>query len=97
MGIPWLQQTAGIEASYVPMVIADRIGSLTVIQAVLAALFERERSGKGQAIQVPMFESLAHLVLSDHMGGRVFDPPAANSGPSGFCRTSAGPSPPATA
>jgi crotonobetainyl-CoA:carnitine CoA-transferase CaiB-like acyl-CoA transferase len=47
---------------------------------VTAALFQRERSGLGQSVEVPMFESLAHFVLGDHSAGLTFDPPAGESG-----------------
>ncbi len=68
---------------FVPTAIADRITGLAAVNAVSAALFFRERTGKGQAVEVPMFETLAHMVLADHMGGRTFEPPA---GPSGYGR-----------
>ena len=60
---------------YVPTAIADRITGLAAVNAVTAALYCRERTGKGQAIEVPMFETLTHMVLGDHMCGRTFDPP----------------------
>ena len=60
---------------YVPTAIADRITGLAAVNAVTAALYCRERTGKGQAVEVPMFETLAHMVLGDHMGGRTFEPP----------------------
>ena len=60
---------------YVPTAIADRITGLAAVNAVTAALYCRERTGKGQAVEVPMFETLAHMVLGDHMAGRTFDPP----------------------
>ena len=60
---------------YVPTAIADRITGLAAVNAVTAALYCRERTGKGQAVEVPMFETLAHMVLGDHMCGRTFDPP----------------------
>jgi crotonobetainyl-CoA:carnitine CoA-transferase CaiB-like acyl-CoA transferase len=60
---------------YVPTAIADRITGLAAVNAVTAALFCRERTGKGQAVEVPMFETLAHMVLGDHMSGRTFEPP----------------------
>jgi crotonobetainyl-CoA:carnitine CoA-transferase CaiB-like acyl-CoA transferase len=59
----------------VPTAIADRITGLAAVNAVTAALFCRERTGKGQAVEVPMFETLAHMVLGDHMSGRTFAPP----------------------
>jgi len=68
---------------FVPAVIADRISGLNTVHALLAALLHRERSGEGQSVEVPMFESLVQIVLGDHMGGLSFDPPA---GPPGYNR-----------
>ena len=62
---------------YVPTAIADRITGLATVNAVTTALYCRERTGKGQAVEVPMFETLAHMVLADHMAGRTFEPPIA--------------------
>jgi crotonobetainyl-CoA:carnitine CoA-transferase CaiB-like acyl-CoA transferase len=60
---------------YVPTAIADRITGLAAVNAVTAALYCRERTGKGQAVEVPMFETLTQMVLGDHMCGRTFEPP----------------------
>ena len=60
---------------YVPTAIADRVTGLATVNAVTAALYCRERTGKGQAVEVPMFETLTQMVLGDHMCGRTFDPP----------------------
>ena len=68
------------EPRFVPALIADRITGMNAVHAVLAALFQRERTGVGQHVEVPMFETMAELVLSDHMGGHLFDPPAGDFG-----------------
>jgi len=68
---------------FVPSAIADRITGMSMANALTAALYYRERTGKGQAIEVPMFETMSELILSDHMGGHTFDPPA---GPPGYPR-----------
>jgi crotonobetainyl-CoA:carnitine CoA-transferase CaiB-like acyl-CoA transferase len=60
---------------YSPVTIGDRSVGLHATNAVLAALFHRERTGEGQAIEVTMFEAMSQFVLGDHMGGKTFDPP----------------------
>jgi crotonobetainyl-CoA:carnitine CoA-transferase CaiB-like acyl-CoA transferase len=75
-GLPHLLLEAGADRPrYVPTAISDRITGLAAVNAVTAALYCRERTGKGQAVEVPMFETVAHMVMGDHMGGRTFDPP----------------------
>ena len=84
VGLPWLAARAGAtEPRYIPATLADRIVGLHAVYAVTAALFHRERTGEGQAVEVPMFEAMAQLVLGDHFGGRTFDPP---QGPAGYAR-----------
>ncbi|HXX10318.1 MAG TPA: CoA transferase [Burkholderiales bacterium] len=80
-GVPWLASRNGTEAPrYAPINLADRLTGLHAVYAVTAALFQRERSGQGQAVEVPMFESVAHFVLGDHSAGLTYDPPIADSG-----------------
>ncbi len=65
---------------YVPSAIADRIVGQAAANAVLAALLHRERTGRGQTVEIPMFETMAHFTLGDHMNGLTFDPPAGAAG-----------------
>lgn len=68
------------EPRYVPTNVCDRTTGLTAVYTVTAALYAREKTGQGQAIEVPMFETMTQFVLSDHMFGRTFDPPLAEAG-----------------
>jgi crotonobetainyl-CoA:carnitine CoA-transferase CaiB-like acyl-CoA transferase len=75
------------EPAYVPSLIADKTTGLLLANAVLAALFERTRSGLGQSIEVPMFESMVAFMMVEHLGGLSFDPPL---GGAGYARLLAG-------
>jgi crotonobetainyl-CoA:carnitine CoA-transferase CaiB-like acyl-CoA transferase len=79
-GLPSLTQDDGDAPRYVPINLADRVTGLHAVYAVTAALFARERTGQGQSVEVPMFESIAHFVLGDHMAGMSWDPPIGQTG-----------------
>jgi crotonobetainyl-CoA:carnitine CoA-transferase CaiB-like acyl-CoA transferase len=84
VGIAALSVLAGgDQPRYAPSPLADRICGLAAVNAVTAALYWRERSGEGQAIEVPMFETMAQFILSDHMCGETFEPAV---GPAGYAR-----------
>ncbi|MBL8386180.1 MAG: CoA transferase [Burkholderiales bacterium] len=65
---------------FVPALIADKTTGMAVVNAVLAALFHRERHGSGQYVEVPMLETMAAFTLAEHLGGLTFDPPTARAG-----------------
>jgi crotonobetainyl-CoA:carnitine CoA-transferase CaiB-like acyl-CoA transferase len=73
----------GDRPRFVPATICDRITGLNAVNAVTAALFARERTGRGQHVEVTMFETLTEFVLSDHLGGAAWEPPI---GPVGYPR-----------
>jgi crotonobetainyl-CoA:carnitine CoA-transferase CaiB-like acyl-CoA transferase len=83
--VPSLLVRAGsAEPHYVPVSFNDRTVGVTAALAISMALLHRERSGLGQQIEVPMFETMAQHVLGDHFGGETFEPPL---GPPGYLRT----------
>jgi len=82
-GLAWLIGEVQGEPGYVPSVVADKVSGLTIVQAVLAALLHRERTGEGQEIEVPMFETLVAFNLVEHLRGMTFEPPI---GPFGYDR-----------
>ena len=61
---------------YAPVNICDRTVGLYLANAITAGLYHREKTGEGQFVEVPMFETMAQFVLADHMGGKAFEPPA---------------------
>jgi crotonobetainyl-CoA:carnitine CoA-transferase CaiB-like acyl-CoA transferase len=87
-GLPWLLKESGAESPrYVPATIADRSVGLHIVNAVCAALYRREKSGTGQRIDVPMFESLLQTVLGEHMGGYTYEAgPGEKRGAPGYTR-----------
>lgn len=80
-GVPWLmQQYDGGEPRYVPVTLADRLTGIHAAYAVCAALYAREKTGRGQSVDVPMFESTVQFVLGDNMAGLTFEPSAGDAG-----------------
>jgi len=65
---------------YVPCAMADRIVGLTAVGGILAALLARQQTGRGQRVDVPMFETMVGFVLGDHLGGLSFEPPLDHGG-----------------
>ncbi len=68
------------EPRFVPMVMTDHVTGLIAAQAIGFALYRREKTGHGEAIDVPMLENMASFVMSEHMAGATFDPPAGPTG-----------------
>ena len=75
------------QPDFVPSLIADKTTGLALANAVLAALFERTRSGLGQVVEVPMLETMVAFTLAEHLGGLSFEPATA---PAGYARLLAG-------
>ena len=68
---------------YAPLTLADRAVGLHAAIALVSAVLHARASGRGQQVEIPMFEGMAHMTLGDHLGGATFDPPL---GPAGYAR-----------
>jgi crotonobetainyl-CoA:carnitine CoA-transferase CaiB-like acyl-CoA transferase len=79
-GIAMLNEMVLGEPRYLPTIVADKTTALTVVYGVLGALFHRERTGEGQELEVPMFETMVHWVMAEHLWGMTFDPPKGKPG-----------------
>ncbi len=63
------------EPRYLPTLVGDKVSGLFMSQAIMAALFHKQKTGEGQFVEVPMFESVTSFILAEHMFGHVYDPP----------------------
>lgn len=79
-GFAALQAMVDGEPRYFPTVVADKTTAMSVVQAVLAALFHKERSGEGQEVEVPMFETMVSFLMIEHLWGQSFEPSICPSG-----------------
>ena len=66
-----------------PTIVADKTSGLAAVGAIGMALYQRERTGVGRAVEVPMLETVTAWTLADHLFGHVFEPPV---GPIGYDR-----------
>jgi formyl-CoA transferase len=79
-GIASLNSVGREQPDYAPTLVADKTAGMALVNAVLAALFHKERSGRGQYVEVPMFETLVAFTLTEHLGGLTFEPAPAKAG-----------------
>ncbi|MFZ0718391.1 CaiB/BaiF CoA transferase family protein [Mycobacterium sp.] len=65
---------------YVRTPLADKVTGLFALSAINAALYARQCGAGGQAIVVPMFETMVSFVLAEAQGDWVFWPPRGEPG-----------------
>ena len=68
------------EPRYMPTIMADKTCGLVTVNAILAALYEREQSGEGQFVEVPMLETMVSFNLVEHINGCAYEPPISELG-----------------
>jgi crotonobetainyl-CoA:carnitine CoA-transferase CaiB-like acyl-CoA transferase len=66
-----------------PTLMADKVCGLTIVYAVLAALFRRSRTGEGDRIEVPMIDTMRAFTLVEHGAAAIPEPAL---GPAGYQR-----------
>ncbi|MBK7947362.1 MAG: CoA transferase [Deltaproteobacteria bacterium] len=80
VGMVDYQRDAGTgRASLISQVVVDKSSGMAIVQAILAALYARERTGRGQRIDVPMLGVGLHFEWPDAMGPTMtqLEPPVA--------------------
>src|SRR5271154_3204571 len=79
-GVAALMAEIAGEPRYAPTILADKTTALSLVGAISAALYAREKTGRGQFVEVPMFESMVSFVLAEHLFGQCFVPPMSKLG-----------------
>jgi len=82
-GLADLFDRMGAEPSLIPTIVADKVSGMAIVNAVLAALFHRERTGIGQHIEVPMVDVMSAFILTEHGCAAIPEPAL---GPPGYPR-----------
>ena len=70
-GLIYAQSEAGVP-SPIRTYVADKVASLFAVQGVLAALLERERTGKGQRVDVAMLDATSYFAFPDLFEDHTF-------------------------
>ena len=79
-GVASLMDQLTGEPRYAPTILCDKTSGLVAAQAILAALYSREKTGRGQFIEIPMFETMVSFIMVEHLHGMGFDPPQGEAG-----------------
>lgn len=75
VGLPGLTMARDGAPRYVPLLICDHVVGEIAAGAIMAAVLNRHRTGNGVTLEVPMFETMATMVLQEHLAAQSFDPP----------------------
>ena len=79
-GLAMLQTVVAGQPRYMPSIFADKVTAVHAAYAISLALLHRERTGLGQKVNVPMFETMAAFNMVEHIWGFAFDPPIGSMG-----------------
>lgn len=60
---------------YFPGLVADKTTGLYAAYAMMAGFLHKERTGRGQFIEVPMLECMVNFTMAENLYGRTFVPP----------------------
>lgn len=74
-----MAQQTGV-ARYFPTIAADKTSGLVAAMAIMAALVQRNATGQGSFVEIPMFETMVAFNLVEHCYGEHFDPPKSAPG-----------------
>ena len=79
-GLAALNADANGAPQFVRTIACDKVVGLHLAIAMTSALAAREKTGEGASIEVPMLETMASFLLSEHLHGHTLVPPEGNLG-----------------
>ena len=65
---------------YLPPIVADKVAGLQFTIAILGGLLLKQSTGKGCAIEAPMFEGIVSFLMTEQMAGQSFVPSMGGTG-----------------
>ena len=71
-GVAGLVQASSGVPAYFPTVLADKLCGVYLASAIGMALYSRDRTGLGQEVQIPMFETMVSFNLMEHLWTSAF-------------------------
>jgi crotonobetainyl-CoA:carnitine CoA-transferase CaiB-like acyl-CoA transferase len=82
-GVADLNRRVGLPPTLMPTLIADKVVGMAMANAIVTALFARERTGDGGETVLAMTEVLRAFLLVEHGAAAIPEPPL---GPAGYAR-----------
>jgi len=79
-GLASLNRGEDGQPRYFPTVIADKFCGYVLASSIAMALLHRERSGQGQRVEVPMYETMLQFSLFEHLWEGALGDPGARLG-----------------
>ena len=73
-GLAALNADASGEPKFVRTIACDKIVGLHLALAVVSGVAQQQRTGRGVCIEVPMLESMASFLLTEHLAGHTLVP-----------------------
>jgi crotonobetainyl-CoA:carnitine CoA-transferase CaiB-like acyl-CoA transferase len=74
-GLAYLVERYSGKPGYLPSAIGDKTTGLTLAAAIGMALYQREKTGMGQELHVPMMETMVWYGIPEHLCHGVFNEP----------------------
>jgi crotonobetainyl-CoA:carnitine CoA-transferase CaiB-like acyl-CoA transferase len=71
-GVPMLNERLGSRVMFAPTLLADKVAAHVIVEAALAGLVRRGVTGKGQRVELPMFDTILAFMLTEHLGLAAF-------------------------